>query len=53
MLLEKVNNNAEFAGRIDASELVSGDVPILATPAFAAVAVARTIYAIDYQVNKK
>lgn len=32
MLLEKVNNNEELNGQIEASDVFSGTVPIMATP---------------------
>lgn len=31
VLLEKVNNNVEFAGQVEASEVTAGGAPILAT----------------------
>lgn len=32
MLLEKVNSNEELAGQIEATDVVSGTVPVMATP---------------------
>lgn len=62
MLIKKVNSNDELTGRIEASDVASGSVPVLATPASGAVmacpSVARAVQNIGmawnaYQANKK
>lgn len=62
MLIEKVNSNDQLAGQIEASDVASGIVPVMATPttpgAMASPSVARAVQNIGmawnaYQANKK